>query len=420
MALVPTPAPATDEQEDCGTPDASPLCGLRVLDFGHTVMGPSCGLVLADLGAEVIRIEPPGGERTRQLVGFGAGFFGTYNRNKASLAVDLKHPEGKRVIERLVRTADVLLENFAPGTMDRLGLGWEPLHALNPRLIYCALKGYLPGPYEHLPSLDEVAQMQGGLAYMTGPPGQPLRAGASVVDVMGGLFGAIGILAALRQRDGTGLGQKVHSALFEAVGFLMAQHMAAAALSGEPTPPMTERRSAWAVYDVFAAADGQVFVGVTSDAQWPRFCAAFGLPALADDPALATNNDRVRARETLLPPIRAVLAPLPVATVLERCRAALIPCAPVARPEELAADPHLQASGGLAEVALAGADPAASVRAMLPLLPLHIGGGVPGLRRQPPRVGEDTMAVLASLGYGASEIRRMAAEGIIGLDEDEV
>jgi crotonobetainyl-CoA:carnitine CoA-transferase CaiB-like acyl-CoA transferase len=223
-------------------PGELPLSGIRVLDFGHTVMGPTCGVVLADLGAEVIRVEPPEGDRTRRMYGFARGFFGAFNRNKRSLGIDLKHPEGRAIIERLLPTADVLIENFAPGAMDRLGLGWEQARAVNPRLIYCALKGYLPGPYEHLPALDEVVQMQGGLTYMTGPPGRPLRAGTSVVDIMGGVFGAVAILAALRDRDRTGQGRLVRSALFESVAFMVGQHMASIALTGQECRPCRRAR----------------------------------------------------------------------------------------------------------------------------------------------------------------------------------
>ena len=384
------------------------LAGLRVLDFGHTVMGPSCGLVLADLGADVVRIEPPEGDRTRRLKGFGIGFFATYNRNKRSVALDLKHPAGLAAARRLAAGADVLIENFAPGTMERLGLGWEALHALNPRLVYCALKGYLPGPYEDLPALDEVVQMQAGLAYMTGPPGRPLRAGASVIDVMGGVFGVVGILGALRARDSTGQGQMVQSALFEATAFLVGQHMAAAALTGTVPPPMPARVSSWPVYDVFAAADGPVFVGLTSPAHWQRFCTAFPVDALRDELGVATYEDLFAARERLLPRLAAVFAALPAAEIIARGRAARIPCAPVARPDQLSEDPHLRAAGALLEVALSD-----SVRAMLPALPLSLGGVVPGLRSQPPAVGADTRAVLTEAGYDAAELEELAREGVI-------
>ncbi|MGY4802806.1 CaiB/BaiF CoA transferase family protein [Teichococcus aerofrigidensis] len=385
-----------------------PLAGLRVLDFGHTVMGPTCGVVLADLGAEVIRIEPPEGDRTRRLGGFGIGFFATYNRNKASLALDLKDPRGKAILERLVPTADVLVENFAPGTMERLGLGWEALRALNPRLVYCALKGYLPGPYEDLPALDEVVQMQGGLAHMTGLPGRPLRAGTSVVDIMGGVFGVVGILAALRQRERTGLGQRVQASLFESVAFMVGQHMAAGAIAGERVPPMTARRITWAIYDVFLARDGQVFVGATSDQHWQRLCAQFGLEALGADPELASNAQRVAGRTRIMPELERIFAAMPVEEVLRRCRAARIPCAPVAHPEDLFEDPQLLSGGVMGETRLAE-----GLTRPLPMTPLHFETAPLGLRRQPPAVGEGAEALLASLGLDEPERAALRRDGVL-------
>jgi crotonobetainyl-CoA:carnitine CoA-transferase CaiB-like acyl-CoA transferase len=393
------------------TEGALPLEGVRVLDFGHTVMGPSCGLVLGDLGADVVRIEPPGGDRTRRLPGFAVGFFGSFNRNKRSVCVDLKNPEGRDLVRRLVADADVLIENFAPGVMDRLGLGWEQVRGLNEGLVYCALKGYLPGPYEHLPALDEVVQMQAGLAYMTGPPGRPLRAGASVIDLFGGVFGVVAILAALRERDRTGKGQLVRSSLFETTAFLVTQHMAASALVGGPVPPMPGRRgAAWCVYDVFQTADDPVFIGVTSEAHWVRFCAAFPIDDLRDDPALATHDDRVRERPRLVERLGALFQALPSAEILARCREALIPCAPVARPDQLFDDPQLNAPGGLLDVALT-----ASVRARLPALPIDMDGARLGLRRQPPAAGADTRDVLAAAGLAPAEIDRLAAAGVVDL-----
>jgi crotonobetainyl-CoA:carnitine CoA-transferase CaiB-like acyl-CoA transferase len=388
-----------------------PLEGLRVLDFGHTVMGPSCGLVLADLGADVIRIEPPGGDRTRRLPGFAVGFFGSFNRNKGSVCIDLKDPRGRDIVRRLIRDADVLIENFAPGVMERLGLGWEDARAINERLIYCALKGYLPGPYENLPALDEVVQMQAGLAYMTGPPGRPLRAGASVVDLFGGVFGDVAILAALRERDRTGRGQLVRSSLFETTAFLVTQHMAASAIVGGPVPPMPGRRgAAWCVYDLFATADDPVFIGVTSEAHWVRFCGAFPIDALRDDPALRSHDDRVRERPRVVARLSELFGAMSSADVLARCRAALIPCAPVARPDQLFDDPHLSAAGGLLDVALNE-----TVRARLPALPIEMDGARPALRRQPPAAGCDTQAVLAAVGLSQAEIDSLAADGVIDL-----
>ncbi len=192
-----------------------PLEGVRVVEFAHMVMGPSCGLVLADLGAEVIKVEPLAGDNTRRLEAAGSGFYPVFNRNKKSLAIDLQQPDGRDVVRKLLRTADVLTENFRPGALDKLGFSHETLSAENPRLVYCSLKGFLTGPYEHRLALDEVTQMMGGLAYMTGLPDRPLRAGASVIDIVGGTFAAVGILAALRERETTGRGKRVTSALFE-------------------------------------------------------------------------------------------------------------------------------------------------------------------------------------------------------------
>jgi crotonobetainyl-CoA:carnitine CoA-transferase CaiB-like acyl-CoA transferase len=278
-----------------------PLHGIKIIELTHMVMGPAVGVVLADLGADVIRIEPTGGDSTRALRGSGAGYFPMYNRNKRSLCVDLKADAAKELVFKLVDRADVIIENFRPGTMERLGLDYETLKKRNRGLIYCSAKGFLSGPYEHRTALDEVAQMMGGLAYMTGPPGRPLRAGSSVVDVTGGMFGALGILAALFQRARTGEGQEVIASLFESTVFLVGQHMAQYAVMGEPAAPMPARESAWAIYQIFETKDDdQVFVGIVSDKQWDLFCEAFRLDELAADATLATNNGRAAQKERLV------------------------------------------------------------------------------------------------------------------------
>src|SRR5271155_2969970 len=290
------------------TTDTLPLAGIRVLEFCHTIMGPTAGLILADLGADVIKIEPADGDSTRRRIGFAAGFFATFNRNKRSLALDLKSDEGRALLYRLVGTADAVLENYAPGTMDRLGCGYDDLSKRNPRLIYCSLKGFLSGPYEHRPALDEVVQFMAGLAYMTGPPGQPLRAGASVVDIMGGMFAVIAVQAALRERERTGRGQFAKSALFESTAFLMMQHMTGEAVTGKPLPPMPARQGAWAIYEPFATADGkQIVVGLTSDGHWRRFCEQFERGDLLRDPSYKTNEDRVLARAALCPLVAEII-----------------------------------------------------------------------------------------------------------------
>jgi crotonobetainyl-CoA:carnitine CoA-transferase CaiB-like acyl-CoA transferase len=398
-----------------------PLAGIRVVEFTHMVMGPSCGMILGDLGAEVIKVEPLAGDSTRRLLGSGAGFFAMFNRNKQSLAVDVNDARGREVVLRLVAGADVFSENFKTGTMDRLGFGAEALARLNPRLIYVSHKGFLPGPYEHRTALDEVVQMMGGLAYMTGPEGRPLRAGSSVNDIMGGMFGAIGALAALQQRDnvrnGTGQGQAVQSALFENNVLLVAQHMVQFAVTGQPAAPMPSRISAWAVYDVFTGSDGeQVFLAAVSDTQWALMCREFAFADLADDARLRSNNDRVRARAWMLPLLRARFGQHPARTLAQRFEAIGLPHAPITRPQDLFNDPHLQATGGLAPVQVP-ADASGAARAVhtqVPLLPLTIGGQRPPLRLPPPSIGEHTTLLLHSLGYSAADITALQDAGVVG------
>ncbi len=373
---------------------SGPLAGLRVVEFTHMVMGPACGLVLADLGADVIKVEPlPDGDNTRRLGGSGAGFFAIMNRNKRSMAVDMKSPEGLAATKRLLNTADVLVENFRPGALDKLGLSYQALRADNPRLIYCSCKGFLPGPYEHRVALDEVVQMMGGLAYMTGPPGQPLRAGSSVNDIMGGMFAAIGILAAVQERHATGVGRHIQSGLFENNVLLMAQHMAQFATLGTEAPPMSVRQVAWPVYDLFETADGtQLFVGVVTDTQWRLFCAEFHLPELAADPALLTQGQRVAARPRVLPVVAAALRQYERSALMEKCERLGLPFAPITRPVELFDDPHLNASGGLVPVTLPN-----GVATKLPALPLSFDGARPVQRSGLPTVGQHTAEIMAEL-----------------------
>jgi len=389
-----------------------PLAGIRVLDFGHTVMGPSCAMILADLGADVLKIEPaPGGDPTRQLQGFGMGYFGYFNRNKRSLAVDLKSDAGREIARRLIKGADVLVENFAPGTMGRLGLDSEAATGLNPRLVYARLKGFLDGPYAHRLALDEVVQMMSGLAYMTGPSGRPLRAGTSVVDIAGGMFAVIAILAALREREATGEGQVVEAALFETTVFLMGQHLAYAAQTNEPIPPMPERVSAWAVYEPFALRDGrQIFVGITTDGHWQRFCALVGWQDMLADASLATNNGRVAARGRILPCFACLFGSLTQDEAVALCEKARIPFAPIARPEDLFHDPHLAATGGLMPTRLPN-----GVETRLPRLPIHMGEADLSLRSDPPEVGADTADVLEALGYAPDTIAALAREGVVAM-----
>ena len=389
----------------------APLSGIRVLEFCHTIMGPTAGMILADLGADVIKIEPADGDATRRLIGFGAGFFPTFNRNKRSLAIDLKSEEGRDLLHRLAGKADVAIENYGPGTMERLGCGYTDLSKHNPRLIYCALKGFLSGPYEHRPALDEVVQFMAGLAYMTGPPGQPLRAGASVVDIVGGMFAVIAIQAALRERETTGRGQFIKSALFESTAFLMAQHMAGEAATGRAPPPMPAREGAWAIYEPFETKDGeQLFVGLTSDRQWKRFCEHFKRDDLLQNVTYKTNEDRVRARPTLRPIVAAIVAQHTRSELADLFDRIDIPFAPVAKPADLFDDPQLNAHGRMLEVAFANGK-----RAKIPRLPLEIGDHDLALRRQAPAIGEHTAEILAELGLAKKEIEALSKRAIISV-----
>jgi crotonobetainyl-CoA:carnitine CoA-transferase CaiB-like acyl-CoA transferase len=391
--------------------DALPLAGIRVLEFCHTIMGPSAGLILADLGADVIKVEPANGDPTRRRIGFAAGFFPTFNRNKRSIAIDLKSDKGRTLLYRLAQTADVAIENFAPGTMDRLGCGYGDLSQKNPRLIYCSLKGFLSGPYEHRPALDEVVQFMAGLAYMTGPPGQPLRAGSSVVDIMGGMFAVIGVQAALRERERTGRGQLVKSALYESTAFLMMQHMAGEVVTGRPLPPMPAREGAWAIYEPFATADGkQIFVGLTSNGHWQRFCEHFGRQDLLDDPAYKTNEDRVRARATLRPIVADIVARHRLDDLAELFDRIDIPFAPVAKPGDLFDDPQLNAHGRMLEIQFAN-----GARGKIPRLPIEIGQHDFALRRQAPAIGGQTAEILAELGLAPGEIEALRTRAIIAV-----
>ena len=417
MAQLISSADATPLHNDMvrGQPNTAPqpLAGLRVVEFTHMVMGPTCGMVLADMGAEVIKIEPIDGDRTRRLLGAGAGFFPMFNRNKKSIAINLHHPEGVAVARTLAASADVVAENFKPGTMGKYGLDYAALSQVNPRLIYVSHKGFLPGPYDHRTALDEVVQMMGGLAYMTGRPGDPLRAGTSVNDIMGGLFGAIGALGALVQRGITGKGMEVQSALFENNVFLMGQHMLQFAMTGKPPAPMPARDNPWAVYDVFTVKDGaQIFLAAVSDAQWLTFCDALGFGDLKSDANLATNNQRVGVREALLQTLRARLAQRSADELAALFEKAGLPFAPIRRPEDLYDDPHLIATGGLADLRLPDGERAGQT-VKTTLFPFTMQGQRLGVRLDPPRIGQHTRELLVGLGLDDDKLKALHAQGAI-------
>jgi len=389
-----------------------PLDGIRVVEISHMVMGPTCGMILGDLGAEVIKIEPTRGDGTRRLLGAGAGFFRTFNRNKQCIAIDVNTPQGRTAVLELIDTADVFIENFKPGRMQELGFDYAAIRARNPRIIYASHKGFLNGPYDNRLALDEVVQMMAGLAYMTGPVGRPLRAGSSVNDIMGGMFGAIGVLAALNDRHITGVGREVQSALYENCVLLAAQHMQQYAVTGQAAAPMPNRISAWAIYDVFEFANGeQMFVAATGEGQWKALCQVLGQTALLDDQSLATNNDRVLQRPRLLAHLGEVFATMDAQALATELEAHSIPFAPIRRPEELFEDPHLLQSGGLASLELEDGSTTA-----MPLLPLSLDGKRLHARRSIPRIGEHTQKVMRELGYSDAHIAELCAAGVLKTD----
>ena len=386
-----------------------PLSGLRVLEFTHAVMGPTTGLLLADNGAEVIHVEPPSGDTTRYLKGFGTGYFPFYNRNKKSLAIDLKSDEGKEVIYELAKSTDIVVENFGPGTMDRLGYGYEDLKVINPKLIYCSLKGFLSGPYKKRHAMDEVVQMMGGLAYMTGRPGDPLRAGTSIIDITGGMFGYIGILQALYERTQSGTGKFIKAALFETTAFLMGQHMAYSAITQKPVPPMPARVSAWSIYRIFDTADqNQVFIGIISEKHWERFCQAFGRVDWLENPKLRTNNDRISERDWFLLEVEETLKVFTKQTIIEKCEAADIPFAPIANVEDLFDDPQLNEGGSLLETTFSN-----GIKTKLPKFPLEYENADYQLFNNPPTIGEHTETILKSIGMSQQNIENLRTKNIV-------
>ena len=389
-----------------------PLTGIKVIEMTHMVMGPAVGAILGDLGAEVIKIEPISGDKTRVLKKSGSGYFLTYNRNKRSLAMDIKKEEGKKIVRSLIRKSDVFIENFRPGAMDKLGFSYEEFSKLNSELIYCSAKGFLKGPYEHRTALDEVAQMMGGLAYMTGPPGRPLRAGSSVIDIMGGMFGAIAILAALQERQATKKGQKVTSALYENVVYLMGQHMAQTATTGSPPPPMSVRVAAWAVYDIFDTKDGeQIFIGVVSDTQWKLYCESFGLDDYANDESMDLNKGRVEKRDVIIPRLQELFSTFTKDDLMKKLDSTGLPFAPISKPEDLFDDVHLNESGGLLDIEIPTGG-----KTKLPAMPINMDDRRFDVHTPVPKVGEHSIKILEELGMDEDEIKELFDQEVVSRD----
>lgn len=379
----------------------APLKGIRVVEMTHMIMGPSCGQFLALLGAEVIKVEPPGGDKTRHLTGMGRGFFPTFNRGKRSVTLDLKSPAGRGALDRLLATADVFVENFRDSALAGLGMTPESLRERYPRLIVVSCKGFLHGPYQDRTALDEVVQMMSGLAYMTGPSGRPLRIGSSANDIMAGLFGALGVLGALMERERSGEGRAVRVGLFENCLLLVAQHMVQFELDGREAPPMPEREFTWPVYDIFTTRDGrQIFVGAVTEGQWEVLCRELGLERLLDHPDLRGKMAKIEARSWTLPLFAEAIANRDFSDLAAMLEVRGLPFSPINRPAEMYEDPHVMRPGGLHRSAL---PEGRAFRA--PGLPLEVDGEIPapdGLDIA--EAGADTEAVLSRLGLSAAEI----------------
>jgi crotonobetainyl-CoA:carnitine CoA-transferase CaiB-like acyl-CoA transferase len=370
-----------------------PLAGVRVVEMTHMVMGPTCGMILAQLGAEVIKVEPSAGDKTRSLGGMGTPFFPLFNRGKRSVVLDFAKAEDRETMHRLLASADVFLENFRDGQLEKQGLAADELRRKHPHLIVAGHKGFLSGPYEHRPALDEVVQMMSGLAAMTGTSEKPQRVGSSANDIMGGMFGVIAILAALYQRRGGAQGADIRIGLFENCLFLVAQHMVEYEMTGVKPRSMPEREHAWPIYDIFETAGGErIFIGVVTEGHWQSFCQAFDLQEFLDNPALRTTTDRILARSKVIPRVAEVIKGWnanELSATLDRLN---ICFSPINRPEDLFDDPHVLRPGGLVNNTNANGE-----TFRVPALPIEWNGASIGEGLKVPVLGADTEAVRAEL-----------------------
>ena len=392
-----------------GSRSDQPLAALKVVELGHIVAGPTASLILAEFGAQVTKIERSGSGDQARANTHNQGHFVSYNSNKRSVCLELGVPSDKALLLRLLDECDVLIDNFAPGALDRAGLDYETLSARNPRLIHASIKGFLPGLHGDLPLTDEPAQMRGGLAYMTGPNGRPLRAGTSIVDITGAMFAAIGVLVALEDRRRTGVGRKIDVGLFESVVFLVGQHVARASMTGEVPEPLAERGMGrdlgWGIYRTFRTRDDKdIFVAVLSDNHWERFCAEFGLHELRADQSLSTNMGRARQHARLSDITSALMAQLDFKAAVERLNKARLPCAPVNTPLDLLDDAHLASLDFLKTVRSAQGQ-----KARIASLPIASPTWFDFPRGDPPTLGEHTkeiLAQLASVAGAAAKVRK--------------
>jgi len=395
-----------------------PLKGLRVFDLTRVLAGPACVQMLADLGADVIKIERPGaGDDTRgfappTMPGTGeSAYFVGVNRNKRSVTLDIARPEGQAIARRLIASCDVLAENFKVGTLAKYGLGYEQLHAAFPRLVYCSITGFgQTGPYAPRPGYDGLIQAMGGIMSLTGDPnGDPQKVGVPVADVFAGLYGCIGILAALRHRDATGQGQQIDIGMLDThVAWLANQGMNYLA-TGENPVRLGNQHPNIVPYQVFATEDGHIVLSIGNDPTFQRFCESFGLADLPGDPRFTTNAARVQNRQLVTDTLAPVMRQHGTAWWVERLEALKIGCGPINRLSEVFADPHVIARNMVVEMAHGS-----GARVKVVANPVKLSETPADYRLPPPLLGEHTDQVLSEqLGFDAATLANLRGQGVI-------
>ncbi|MDP9366569.1 MAG: CoA transferase [Chloroflexota bacterium] len=408
---------AGEERGDraAGGAPSLPLAGIRVVDLTRVMTGPYCTMMLGDLGADVVKVELPGrGDDTRAwgppFVEGESVYFLSVNRNKRSVALDLKRDGGRDALWRLIERADVVVENFSPGTVDRLGFGYEAVRARRPGIVYAAISGFgQDGPDHRRTAYDLILQGMSGMMSVTGPVGgPPTRLGVPIADIAAGMFAAFGVVGALFHRERTGEGQYVDTSMLGGQVALLTYQAGTFLATGEVPGPLGNAHPIIAPYDTFATADGHVNIAVGNDAIWARFCAALGLEGLRDDPRFAANADRITNRAALYAILEETLAALPTAEVVARLDAASVPCGPIRNVDEAVSDPQTRAQGLIQEMP----HPTLGTVAV-PGFPYHFGGTPLAVRYPPPLLGQHTTQVLTEVGYGADEIGTLAAEGAV-------
>ena len=384
----------------------STLSEIFVLDMSHALAGPTAGMILADMGAQVIKLEHPHGDHFRPLM--GGAYFAAVNRNKRGISLDLKRPEGKAAVKKLIGRADVLLESFTPGTMDKLGLGYATASEINPRIVYCSISGFgQKGPYHQLPGYDVVAQAMCGIMMCTGmPDGPPARIGASWIDMGAGMFTVIGVQKALMDRQQTGRGKHIDVSLMDTALSWMSPLIARYAMSGELPKPIGSALAVFSPYQAFRCKDGFVFIGASTEKFWKTLCSLLKIEHLQEDPRFATNTDRVKHRDQLTALIEAALSEMNRDDLVDRLRAAGMPCGPVLDVGQVLKDRHVTARGVLTNWDHPEFGPVTQVKT-----PIAENGVMPEVDCPSPFLGQHTRAVLEELGYSRSEIETLVEQG---------